>query len=60
MTDMLEIIGRIVVYSMVLGAIPIFLLHVVRGLAEQRRRLRALEARVDLLEARAGKYERVP
>ena len=59
MRDMLQVVGIIVVYSMVLGAIPIFLLHVVRSLAEQRTRLKELQARVDLLEARAGQYERV-
>ena len=59
MQDILQIVGTIVVYSMVLGAIPIFLLHVVRSLAEQRRRLKELQARVDLLESRVGQYERV-
>jgi hypothetical protein len=59
MGDVLEIIGIIVVYSMVLGAIPIFLLHVVRSIAEQRTRLKELQARVDLLEARVGQYDRV-
>jgi hypothetical protein len=59
MGDLLQIVGIIVVYSMVLGAIPIFLLHVVRSIAEQRTRLKELQARVDLLEARVGQYERV-
>jgi hypothetical protein len=59
MRDILQIVGMIVVYSMVLGGIPIFLLHVVRSIAEQRMRSKELEARVDLLEARVGQYERV-
>ena len=59
MQDILQIVGTIVVSSMVLGAIPIFLLHVVRSLAEQRRLLKELRARVDLLESRVGRYERV-
>jgi hypothetical protein len=59
MGDVLQIVGIIVVYSMALGAVPIFLLHVVRSMAEQRTRLRELQARVDLLEARIGQYERV-
>jgi hypothetical protein len=59
MGDILQIVGIIVVYSMVLGAIPLFLLHVVRSIAEQRTRLKELQARVDLLEARVGQYERV-
>ena len=59
MGDILQLVGIIVVYSMVLGAIPIFLLHVVRGIAEQQTRLKELQARVDLLEARIGQYERV-
>jgi BMFP domain-containing protein YqiC len=44
---------------MILCALPLFLLHVVRGLAEQRTRLKELQARVDLLEARAGRSDRV-
>lgn len=59
MGDILQIVGIIIVYSMVLGAIPIFLLHVVRSIAEQRSRLKDLQARVDVLEARIGQYERV-
>ena len=59
MGDILQIVGITVVYSMILGAIPIFLLHVVRGIAEQRARLKELQARVDLLEARVGQYDRV-
>ena len=57
MGDILQIIGIVVASSMLLGAIPIFLLHVVRSIADQRRRLQALQARVDLLEARAGQYD---
>jgi hypothetical protein len=59
MGDVLQTIGIILTYSIVLGAIPVFLLHVVRSLADQRTRLKELQARVDLLEARAGQYERV-
>jgi hypothetical protein len=59
MTDVLQIVGLVIVYSIILCAFPIFLLHVVRSLAEQRTRLKELQARVDLLEARAGRYERV-
>ncbi len=55
MTGVLEIIGLILRISIVLGAVPIFLLYVVRTLAEQRRRLRELQARVELLEARAAR-----
>ena len=59
MMDVIEVIGIIVVYSMLLGAIPLFLLHLLRSLADQRTRLKEFQARVDLLEARAGSYERV-
>lgn len=58
MTEMLQMFSRIVLYFIVLAAVPLFLLHVVRGLADQRTRLKELQSRVDLLEARAGQYER--
>ena len=59
MTDVLPVIGRIVVFFMLLAAVPIFVLHVVRSLAELRARVKELQSRVDLLEARASQYERV-
>ena len=59
MTDVLQIASLVVVYFMILCALPLFLLHVVRSLAEQRTRLRELQASVDLLEARAGRSDRV-
>lgn len=59
MTDLIQIIGIIVIYTMLLAALPIFLLHLVRSLADGRRRLNELQARVDLLEARVGQYGRV-
>jgi hypothetical protein len=59
MGAVLQVVGIIIVYVMLLGALPLFLLHVVRNMADQRARLKELQARVDLLEARVGQDERV-
>lgn len=59
MTDILHIVGIVIYYSLLLGALPIFLLHLVRSLSDGRRRLDELQSRLDLLEARVGQYPRV-
>jgi hypothetical protein len=51
-----------VISSILLGAVPIFLLYVVRRLADLTRRQKELDARLarlERLEAQAGQYERV-
>ena len=62
MSDWWEIIRIAVMSSILLGAVPIFLLYVVRRLADLTRRQKELDARLarlEHLEAQAGQYERV-
>jgi hypothetical protein len=59
MADVWEIIRIAVVASVLLGAVPIFLLYLVRRLATMSRRLNDLHARVERLETRASAFERV-
>jgi hypothetical protein len=59
MSDVLEILWIILVYSITLGLVPILLLYVARKWAAERKRLDELQARVDLLEARDGNSDRV-
>jgi len=62
MSDWWEIIRIAVMSSILLGAVPIFLLYVVRRLADLTRRQKELDARLarlERLEAQAGQYERV-
>lgn len=51
MNDALEILGIIVVSSILLGALPLLLLYVLRRLDADRKRIDELQARVDQLEA---------
>ncbi len=59
MSDAWEIIRTAAVSAVLLGAVPVFLLYVVRRLADVSRRLDELNSRLEQLEAQAGQYERV-